>query len=79
MFPAELFFTRIDVLRRAVKAAILADILLISSLRVHTVADIFHHLAKFDKLIADDLIVFVQSGLENLRPSPCSGRPLHPC
>ena len=56
MIPAELFFTRVDVLCRAVEAAILANVLLVSSLRVHTVADIFHHLAKFDKLIADDFL-----------------------
>ena len=69
MFLPLLFFTRVDVLDSALlsrEAAVSADVLLVSFLRVHAMADCFQHFAQTDELIADDLVVFIQSGLEDV-------------
>ena len=69
MFLPLLFFTRVDVLDTALlgrEAAVGTDVLLVGFLRVLAVADVFHHLAQADELIADDLIVLIQSGLEDV-------------
>ena len=69
MFLPLLFFTRVDVLDSALlsrEAAVSADVLLVSFLRVHAMADCFQHFAQTDELIADDLVVLIQSGLEDV-------------
>ena len=69
MFLPLLFFTRVDVLDSALlgrEAAVGADVLLVGFLRVLAVTDVLHHLAQTDELIADDLVVLVQSGLEDV-------------
>ena len=67
--PPSLILHAVDVLDSALlgrEAAVGADVLLVGFLRVLAVTDVLHHLAQTDELIADDLVVLVQSGLEDV-------------
>ena len=64
-----LFFAGVNVLHSALlgsKAAVSAHILLIGFLGVLAVADVLHHFAKANELVADHFVVGVQSQLLNI-------------
>ena len=63
---SSLLCTRVDELHTFSKAAVGAGVLSHSLRRLNALADLFHHLAQMNELIADDQIVLVQSQTGNI-------------
>src|SRR5699024_8894854 len=56
----------VDVLGSAIEPAVGANVLLERGLGVLAVADGFQHLAQTNELVTDDLVVLIQSGLQDV-------------